>query len=43
MSNLIKLLLALALIFGVLYLLQMRVGEQPEIRVEKPVDPDALR
>jgi hypothetical protein len=43
MSKLIKAVLAIVVILGLLYVLQSRVGEQVPVRVEKPVDPSALR
>jgi hypothetical protein len=43
MSAIIKGAAALAVIFGLLFFLQSRVGDQPQTRVEKTVSPDALR
>lgn len=43
MSAVIKGAAALAVIIGLLFFLQSRVGEQPQVRVEKVVTSDALR
>ncbi len=43
MSKALKLALGLALVFGALYLLQMRVTDLPMVKTEKPVSEDALR
>ncbi len=43
MGTLFKSVVALAVIFGLLYFLQTRVGEQKQVRVEKAVRADALR
>jgi hypothetical protein len=43
MGKALKLIVALALVVGVLYLLQMRVTNQPMVKTEKPVSEDALR
>jgi hypothetical protein len=43
MSKWNKALAVVGIIFGILYFLQSRVGEQPSARIEKPVDANALR
>jgi hypothetical protein len=43
MSAIVKGAAALAVIFGLLFFLQSRVGEQPQVRVQKAVTSDALR
>jgi hypothetical protein len=43
MSAAIKGAAALAVIIGLLFYLQSRVGDQPQVRVEKGVTSDALR
>lgn len=43
MSRLLKLVLALGLLIALLYFLQMRVAEQPQARIEEPVDVNAIR
>lgn len=43
MSRPLKIGVALAVVFGLLWLLQSRVAEQPQSMVEKPVDPDASK
>jgi hypothetical protein len=43
MSAILKGAAALAVIIGLLFYLQSRVGDQPQTRVEKTVSSDALR